>query len=162
VSESVSADVPSKRAGEAVEARVLEEIAELRNVTDATAEWHDAEVESLLEPSERVVFCGINLLAAGTPVEIKSAQTRLASGQRGRFYLRQRQHERLLDAAASYLFAVYNPRDRSVEAIAIMPASLVDELLPDGWTSVDADRSERGYRQLGWSRVFDPAEVTEA
>jgi hypothetical protein len=41
----------------------------------------------------------------------------------------------------------------------VIPASLVDELLPDDWTTRE-DRSEQvAYRQLSWSRVLDPEEV---
>lgn len=153
-----------KAAGESVEANVLDRVEQLAYVSDREAEWCDARVESLLDPAitDAVVFRGINLLAKGTRVEIKSAQFRLASGSRGRIYVRQRQHERLLDEDAAYLVAVYDPRpgrNQRVLAMAVIPASLLDELLPDGWTAVEGDRSEQGYRQLAWSRVLDPADV---
>lgn len=153
-----------KAAGESVEANVLQRVDQLAYVSDREAEWCDAHVESLLDPTttDDVTFCGINLLGKGTPVEIKSAQRELASGQRGRIFIRQRQHERLLDEAASYLVAVYDPRpgrNQRVLGMAVIPASLLDALLPDGWTSVDGDRSEQGYRQLAWSRILDPSDV---
>ncbi|MCG1002619.1 MULTISPECIES: hypothetical protein [Halobacterium] len=149
----------SKAAGEAIEAEVLNLVPALRYVSDTTAEWHDARVAGLFEPSDRVTFGSTPLLADGTPVEIKAAQRRLASGARGRFYIRQRQHETLVAESAAYLFAVYNPRDQRVLAMLAVPASIIDELLPDGWTSVDGDRAEKGYRQLAWSRLFDPDTV---
>lgn len=149
----------SKAAGEAIEAEVVQRLPALRYVSDDTAEWHDARVEGLLEPSERVTFGSTPLLADGTPVEIKGAQRRLASGQRGRFYLRQRQHERLVAERAAYLFAVYDPHTQDVLACYAVPASIVDSLLPDGWTGVEGDRAETGYRQLAWSRLLDPSEV---
>ena len=159
----MSADVAprsSKHSGETVEANVLDRVPELAYVSDRTAEWHDAEVVTLLEPCEDVVFYALPLLAVGTVVEIKAAQLRLASGQRGRFYIRKRQHQKLLDANGVYLFAVYDPRDdHRVLRMAVWAASLVDELLPDGWTAVHGDRAEEGYRQLAWSRVIDPEEV---
>jgi hypothetical protein len=149
----------SKAAGEAIEAEVLELVPALRYVGDHTAEWHDARVDGLFEPSDRVTFGSTPLLEDGTPVEIKAAQRRLASGARGRFYICQRQHEHLVDASAAYLFAVYDPRDQRVLAMLAVPASIIDELLPDGWTSVEGDRSEVGYRQLAWSRLLDTETV---
>lgn len=154
------AAVPSpKRSGDLVESEVIELVDELEYVTDRKAEWHDARVVSLLEPSTDVVFCSINLLQVGVEVEIKAAQLRLASGARGRFFIRKRQHERLVEEDGAYLFAVYHPRGHEVVAMAVMPASILDELLPDGWTTVEGDRSEEGYRQLAWSRVLDPEDV---
>lgn len=158
-SDAASAAIHPKKAGEEVEANVLQRVPELRYVSDQTAEWHDARVETLLEPPhDAVTFYGINLLAVGSEVELKGAQRRYASGQRGRWYFRKGQHERLLDASGFYCLAVYDPRDRRVLALAVIPASLVDELLPDGWTSRD-DRAERGYNQLGWARILDPEGV---
>ena len=161
---SSNAGVPSsKESGEIVEANVIQRVQELTHVSDQTAKWHDAEVVALFEPPhDSVTFHGINLLAVGIPVEIKAAQIWYNSGQRGRFYIRKRQHERLLDAGGAYLFAVYIPKSgHSVRAMAVLPASLVDELLPTGWTTRDRS-GEDGYRQLAWSRVLDPENVEEA
>ncbi|MFC3478727.1 hypothetical protein [Halobacterium litoreum] len=149
----------SKAAGEAIEAEVIQQVPALRHVGDNTAEWHDARVDGLLEPSDRLPFVGVVVLERDTPVEIKAAQRRLNSGDRGRYFIRQRQHERLVREGASYLFAVYQPRTEHVLAMLVVPASVVDGLLPDGWTSVDGDRAEAGYRQLAWSNLFDPTEV---
>ena len=150
---------PSKAAGEAVEAEVIQRVPELEYVGDHTARWHDARVNGLLEPSATVAFGDVLLLEDGTPVEIKAAQRHLNSGRRGRYYIRQRQHERLVDEAASYLFAVYDPRTRDVLAMLVVPASIIDHVLSDGWTSVAGDRAEEGYRQLAWSRLIDPNRV---
>lgn len=150
---------PSKAAGEDVEAEVIQRVPELEFVSDRTARWHDARVNGLLEPSATVAFGDVLLLEDGTPVEIKGAQRRLNGGQRGRYYIRQRQHERLVAEGASYLFAVYDPRSRDVLAMLVVPASIVDHVLPEGWTSVGGDRREKGYRQLAWSRLIDPGRV---
>ncbi|MCD2205304.1 hypothetical protein [Halobacterium sp. KA-6] len=149
----------SKAAGEAIEAEVLDLVPALQYVGDSTAEWHDARVSGLLDGSGRVTLGSTPLLENGTPVEIKAAQRRLNSGARGRFYIRQRQHETLVAESAAYLFAVYDPRDQRVLAMLAVPASIIDELLPDGWTSVDGDRAEVGYRQLAWSRLLDTETV---
>jgi hypothetical protein len=148
-----------KAAGEAIEAEVIQRVPALQYVGDATAEWHDARVDGLLEPSERLPFVGVVVLERGTPVEIKAAQRRLNSGDRGRYFFRKRQHERLVRESAFYLFAVYQPRTEHVLAMLVVPATIIDGVLPDGWTSVTGDRAEEGYRQLAWSNLFDPTEV---
>ncbi|MXR20772.1 hypothetical protein [Halobacterium bonnevillei] len=148
----------SKAAGEAIEAEVLQAVDALAYVGDSDAEWHDARVNGLLDGTDTRLG-STPLLANGTPVEIKAAQRRLNSGQRGRYFIRQRQHDRLVAEAAAYLFAVYDPRQQRVLALLAVPASIVDELLPAGWTAVDDDRAEEGYRQLAWSRLFDPETV---
>lgn len=148
----------SKAAGEAIEAEVLQAVDALTYVGDSTAEWHDARVDGLLDGTDTHLG-STPLLETGTPVEIKAAQRRLADGRRGRYFIRQRQHERLVAEAASYLFAVYDPHARDVLAMLVVPASIVDELLPDGWTGVDGDRAETGYRQLAWSRLLDTETV---
>lgn len=154
-----------KAAGEAVEGNVLDRVPQLDYVSDREAEWHDARVGTLLAPSttDEVIFRSINLLGAGTPVEIKGAQRRLASGGRGRIYVRKRQHERLVEEGGVYLVAVYDPRpgrNQQILAMAVIPASVLDEVLPDGWTDVHGDRAEEGYRQLAWSRIFRVDDVT--
>lgn len=153
----------SKAAGESIEAEVLQLLPELVYVGDSTAEWHDARVDELLTPSDDVVFASIVLLEVRTPVEIKAAQVRLASGRRGRYLLRRTQHERLLAEGASYLFAVYEPRSKDVLAMVVIPASIVDELLPDEWTVVDREHREtpEEQAQLAWSRVVNPETVEE-
>jgi len=152
----------SKRSGELIEAEVLDLVDELEYVSDREVEWHDARVRAPLEPPvDGLVFCSINLLPVGAEVEIKAAQVRLASGARGRIYVRQGQHETLLEQGAFYLVAVYEPRDHRVVAMALIPASILDELKPDGWIEVEADRSERGYRQLAWSNIVDPETAEE-
>lgn len=150
----------SKAAGDAIEAEVIQHVPELAYVGEETARWHDARTEGVLAASETLTFDNVLALADGTPVEIKAAQRRLNSGQRGRYYIRRRQHDRLVDEGAAYLFAVYDPRSEDVLAMHVSPAAAVDELLPDGWTDVDdEDRREQGYRQLAWSNLFDPDTV---
>lgn len=148
----------SKAAGEAIEAEVLQHVDALEYVGDSEAEWYDARVNGVLDGRDTRLG-STPLLADGTPVEIKAAQRRLASGARGRYFIRQRQHERLVTESAAYLFAVYDPRTHRVLAMLAVPASIIDELLPDGWTAVAGDRAEKGYRQLAWSRLFDPETV---
>lgn len=152
---------PSKQAGETIEAEVLQVVPELRYV-DSTNSWHDARVEELLVPRDELPFGGIVVLEEGTPVEIKAAQHRLNSGsRRGRLQFRKGQHVRLLEAGGSYLLVVYDPQEMRILAMIVIPASLVDEQLPDGkWTSVDRD--SQPYCQRSWSRFIAPPTVTEA
>jgi hypothetical protein len=48
-----------------------------------------------------------------------------------------------------------------VLAKVVVPATILDELLPDGWTEVDRDGRTEGYRQVSWSRVIEPETVEE-
>ena len=152
-----------KASGDAIEADAIQAIEELTYVGDRTATWHDAETTTLLEPSDRLPFYGICLLEAGTPVEIKACQIETGNGgrpTRGRFYLKRRAHDRLLEAAGSYLLIVYLPRPGLPQvARAIVPASLLDELLRGRWYDVDGDRSEETVAKLAWSHVIDPDDV---
>ena len=149
--------VSSKRAGENAEGAVLDAVDGLDYVPDDETEHVDARAVALVTPSASLPMVGICLLEVGTPVEIKSAIPRLASGQRGRFYLRREQHRRLRDDGGSYLFAVCEPRpSREPVAMKVVPATIVDDAIPS-WRSGGPDRPE--CAQIAWSRVFDPAEV---
>ncbi|ELY55889.1 hypothetical protein C493_10438 [Natronolimnohabitans innermongolicus JCM 12255] len=59
-----------------------------------------------------------------------------------------------------YLFVVYPPRPGLPQvARAIVPATLVDELLSGRWYEVGGSRSEQEVAKLTWSHVIDPAGV---
>ena len=149
--------VSSKRAGENAEAAVLEAVDGLAYVPDTETEHVDARAETLVVPSRSLPFVGICLLEVGSLVEIKSAIPRLASGRRGRFYLRREQHELLCDAGGSYLFAVCEPRPgREPVAMKVVPATVVDDAIT-AWRSGGDDRPE--CSQVAWSRIFHPSEV---
>lgn len=151
----------SKASGDLVEANVVQRVPPLRSVPDATAEWHDAVVDGCLSPSALVHFVGVVVLEDGSRVEIKGCQRRLASGQRGRFHIRRGQHAKLLEAGATYLFAVYEPaNDHRVAAMTVVPATCVDELIDERWTDAGEGRSDdEAYHQLGWTNVIQPSQV---
>lgn len=153
-----SRPLSSKEAGDRVEATVIQSVPGVEHVSDTVAPHHDAVTTAVLEPSNDVLFRGICLLEPDTAIEIKSAIAVLESGQRGRFHIQRTGHAALLAAAGSYLFAVCAPTpDREVVALAIVPASLVDELLGSWYDAGDSRTDE--YTQLAWSRVFSPQEV---
>ena len=151
---SADARSASKHAGDAVETAVVGRVPEIEAVPDSEAEWCDARVVEAWLPPASVP------LLPDVPVEIKAARVRLASGRRGRFYIRRRQHERLLAEGGVYVFAVYEETSgRPIRGLRVAAADAVDALLPDGWTDVDGPRSETGYRQLAWSRLLDTVTV---
>jgi hypothetical protein len=149
---------PQRELGEAIESLVLEGSAL------APGDRFDATVARTIDgralpPAWRL---GTALVEAGTDVEIKAAQRRVAAGSRGRWLLRQAQHERLLAAAGCYALAVYDaghPHD--LLAVALVPATVVDELV-GSWTTIDADRVEDAVAKLAWSRVLHPEVVAGA
>lgn len=152
----------SKKAGSRVEGNVLQRVSGLEYVPDRTARWHDARVTAPIIPSPELPFVGVDRLEEGDHVEIKAAQLVLGSGCAGRIYVRKGQHAKVLQEDARYLVAVYDPRRSCrVVAMVVVSAHLLDEMKPDGWIAVEADRSEDGYRQLAWTNFFDPDVVAD-
>ena len=155
-----------KASGDALEAEIVQSLAELEYVGDRTATWYDARTTTLLEARRSLPFYGIVLVEPETPVEIKGCQLETSNGSRstrGRFYVKRNAHDRLLEAGGMYLFVVYLPRPGLPQvARAIVPATLVDELLVGSWYDVDGSRSEEEVAKLAWSHVIDPAGVDPA
>jgi len=153
----MSGAVSSKRGGENAESAVIQRHPELEYVGDSEARHYDARVSQLLSPSPTLPFVGMCVLEVGTAVEIKSTMVVYGSAQtRGRFYLRRKQHQRLVDEAGVYLFAVCEPRPaRPVIAAKVVPATSVGGLV-SSWID-GGDRAD--YAQLAWSRIFDETEL---
>ncbi|ELY52787.1 hypothetical protein [Natronolimnohabitans innermongolicus] len=152
-----------KASGDALEAEIVQTVDALEIVSDRVATWHDARTTAVLEASRSLPFYGIVLVEPETPVEIKGCQIETSNGDRstrGRFYVKRAAHEQLLEAGGMYLLVVYLPRPRLPQvARAIVPATLVDELLAGRWYEVGGSRSEQEVAKLSWSHVIDPAGV---
>ncbi|MEY7849551.1 hypothetical protein AB7C87_10190 [Natrarchaeobius sp. A-rgal3] len=163
MSSRTSALESSKASGDALEAHLIQSIEELEYVGDRTATWHDARTTTLLEPTTSLPFFGIVLVEPDIPIEIKGCQIETSNGNRstrGRFYVKRGAHDRLLEAGGMYLLVVYLPRPGLPQvARAIVPATIVDELLSDRWYEVGGKRSENEVAKLAWSHVIDPAGV---
>ncbi|WP_408957255.1 hypothetical protein [Natrinema sp. 74] len=155
-----------KASGDALEGEIVQAVDTLEYVGDRTATWHDARTTAVLEPDQSLPFYGIVLVESGVPVEIKGCQIETSNGDRstrGRFYVKRAAHEQLLEADGMYLFVVYLPRPGLPQvARAIVPATLVDELLSGRWYEVGGSRSEQEVAKLTWSHVIDPAGVDPA
>ncbi|QCW04747.1 hypothetical protein [Natrinema pallidum] len=149
-----------KASGDALEGEIVQTVDELEYVSDHTATWHDARTTAVLEARHSLPFYGIVLVEPDVPVEIKGCQIETSNGSRstrGRFYVKRAAHEQLLEAAGMYLFVVYLPRPGLPQvARAIVPASLVAELLSGRWYEVGGSRSESEVAKLAWSHVIDP------
>lgn len=154
----------AKAIGHDIEDLVADQLDGLELAFDEDAH-HDAVATDLLCPSlveteVPVIFCGIPLVEAGTKVEIKAAQrwTGDSSPRRGRWVLKGRddgQHAALLDSAAMYAMVLYEESGAATElvAVAIIPASLLDEHLRGSWWSTD--RREGTFARLGWPHLLD-------
>lgn len=149
----------AKRAGENAEHEVFTVVDQLEPTADS--EHYDAVAKTALFPHADLPFVGICVLEAGTVVEIKSTMAVYGSEQRrGRWKLRENQHQALLEAGGVYLFAVCEPRPaRPLISMKIVPATTVDHVI-DEVASWRDERDGRGRKtQLAWSRVFDVDEV---
>jgi hypothetical protein len=147
----------SKRGGENAASEVIQRFPELEYVPDTDAQHYDARVSELLCPSTALPFVGICLLEVDTVVEIKSTMVVYGSAQsRGGFYLRRKQHQRLVNEAGVYLFVVCEPRpSRPLIAAKVVPATSVGGIV-SSWID-GGDRAD--YAQITWGRIFDENEV---
>ncbi|MEA1931194.1 MAG: hypothetical protein U9O06_06570 [Euryarchaeota archaeon] len=146
----------SKQLGDRAETEVIAYVDELEYVADQEAEHFDAVPSRARYPSEQVRFAGIAVIEQDRPVEIKTCIPRLSSGQRGRFYLRRGQHDRLVEAGGCYLFAVTTPHQREPIACKVAAARTVTDVIPS-WR--DAGDGRQQCSQLSLSRIFDPNEI---
>ena len=149
--------ISAKHGGENAEAAVIQTVSELEYLDDLEDIHADARATTVIVPSPELPTVALPVVEIGALVEIKSAMVVYGESQsRGRYYLRQQQHEHLLEKGAIYLFAVCAPTpSRPVIAMKLVPATIVDDLV-SSW--IDAgDRAD--YAQLAWSRIFDPSEI---
>ena len=149
----------AKRAGHNAEHHVLEHVDALEP-TSGEEHW-DAIAEAAIWPRDDLPFAGLCVVEAGAPVEIKSTMVVQTSAQRrGRFKLRQSQHEALVERRGVYCFVVCEPRpQRESIAMKIVPARSVGALV-DARASWRDELDGRGRKaQLAWSNIFEPAEV---
>ncbi|ELZ45258.1 hypothetical protein C463_06542 [Halorubrum californiense DSM 19288] len=149
----------AKRAGHNAGHHVLDRIDALE---PASGEQHwDAVAETALWPSDDLPMAGLCVVEAGLPVEIRSTMVvHTARQRRGRFKLREGQHEALVERSGVYLFVVCVPRpSKDPLAMKIVPARSVGGLV-DANASWREELDGRGRKaQLTWTNVFDAAEV---
>lgn len=139
----------SNEIGDFIEAEVIDRLP-LEAVDDTEAIWYDARVSHHISMGT-VDLSDVLTLERGTPVEIKGARYRVQPRpRRGRFYIKQGAHERLIDVEGVYCFVVY---DEQLLATAWRRAEAIDELL-GSW--IEVNRSHSPYAQLAWSRVIPP------
>jgi len=156
----------AKAIGTDVETLVVDALAPLSHADDPDAH-HDAETTSLLDPTTvadavvPVTFAGIPLVESGTEVEIKACAKSHSNGDRttpGRWTFKGRddgQHDELLRENAVYVLAVYEETDngaRELVALAVIPASLLDEKIRESW--YDIDRHEGTLARLSWHHII--------
>lgn len=149
----------AKRAGHNAEHHVLDRVDALEP-TSGEEHW-DAVAQNAIWPSADVPMAGICVVEADLPVEIKSTMVvGTAAQRRGRFKLREQQHEALVERGAVYLFVVCEPRpERAPLAMKIVPARTVGDVV-DGTASWRDELDGRGRKtQLTWTNVFDRGEV---
>lgn len=120
-----------------------------RQLTDTPddLEWADIEFEADVDTS-------IGLIPEGTKGEVKSCIPEYEDCY-GKWWIRRRNHERLLEAGGVYVFAVVDPDTDRVLRMGLLDATDVDRLIDDEWW--DAGQGGRGtdaFRQLPWTLLF--------
>lgn len=120
----------------------------------AAPDWYDAEV------GVRVASAAVGLVAPPhTPVESKACRTSYGD-RRGRWWISQGNHERLLEAGGLYALAVYAPDSGAVVAQTLLPAAIVDGMVDGNWWNAGAGgKGVDAYVQVPWSAVFEAWEV---
>lgn len=149
----------SKAIGELVEDVVVDSVDGIEPVDEDDDYWHDAVSTGPIGAGADLATAGLDLddVDDGTPIEIKGAQYRISEGTGqtvGRFYIRQKQHGKLLDDDGAYLLAVYRPTqdvdggfDLELAGLVVASATLV-EATRNSW--YELDRRET-YTQVRWS-----------
>lgn len=150
-----------KRAGERVEAAVVQEHSDLEYTPDSEAVHHDATTTAELTVSDDLRILGAVSIPAETPVEIKSAAAAIGETSRaGRFHVQRTGHEWLLDRGGVYLLAVCEPNpDREVVASTLATAEAFDELL-GRWVDPGDGRTDE-YAQLAWTNAIERETVED-
>jgi len=138
-----------KQRGSAVEGAIIQKVPEL---THATADHWDAITTAAVHDIETFQDLDVD---RDTEIEIKSAAVVISGDRCGRFYLREQQHEALLEKDGWYLFTVAPPHDIEPLAMRLVPARIVDEMI-DTWVIVE-DRAP--FKQFAWSQFIEPSEV---
>lgn len=164
---STDAFAQPKAIGTDIETLVVDAIGTL-DAADDEDDHFDAVTTGLFEPS--TVSAGVPvrwatpLIEARSCLEIKACVRERSKGSataHGSWCFKGRdagQHGWLVEQAQTYLLAVYEPdAAKELLAIAVVPASIVDEHLRGRW--YDVDRREETCAQLRWSVILDPSVV---
>lgn len=164
---STDAFAQPKAIGTDIETLVVDAISTLDAAADEDDHF-DAVTTGLFEPS--TVSAGVPvrwatpLVEVGSRLEIKACVRHRSKGSataHGSWCFKGRengQHGWLVEQAETYLLAVYeSDAAKELVAIAVVPASIIDEHLRGRW--YDVDRREETCAQLRWSIILDPSIV---
>jgi hypothetical protein len=157
-----------KTVGEDLEAIVIADVDELEPYDDDSPDPVDidARATATIESTPALPLVGLAEIDPGTLVEMKATQYRISDGTAsrfGRFHIRRKQHQRLLDERGAYLMAVYRPADDpddDPEVIAkILVAARTVERYRNAWYDVAGRET---YTQLRWTMFPFEALLAEA
>ncbi|GGK64497.1 hypothetical protein [Haloarcula sebkhae] len=164
---STDAFAQPKAIGTDVETLVVDAIGTLDAAADEDDHF-DAVTTGLFEPS--TVSAGVPvrwatpLVESGSRLEIKACVRKRSKGSatvHSSWCFKGKdggQHGWLVEQAETYLLAVYeSDAAKELAAIAVVPASIIDEHLRGRW--YDVDRREETCAQLRWSIILNPSIV---
>ena len=152
----MSVEAISKEIGETVEYQVLDIPAVDLSARDVP--YVDAVATDIIDLTDLGDgFTGE--LPKDADIEIKSAAYRISNGGstcRGRFYLKKKAHQWLIDHDGYYLFIVHDfSRSLSMLAGKVVKASDINPT----WSDVDGRRSEGKVAKISWGTVIEPETV---
>jgi len=116
-------------------------------------DWYDGRFVADLESDLGGVIVG-----EGTLVESKACRREYRE-RRGRWWIRRRNHQKLLEADGEYVLAVYDPTGEILRQ-GLVSASTIDAIVDGNWWDAGAGGNQaEEYVQLPWSAVFEDLEV---
>jgi hypothetical protein len=134
-----------------------------RSIETVVADWWPAiqlvdepEIDGrTVEPIE--ADGGHTVVESGTEIEVKACRIQVAGGRSGRWWLRERNHTRLLDDGV-YALAVYSPGEGAIRRLSLIGAGTMDVLVSDRWTDPGARHEAQRCAQLPWTEVIQTLE----
>lgn len=119
-----------------------------RQLTDTPddTEWADIEFQEEVDAP-------IGLIPDGTKGEVKSCIPEYGDCY-GKWWIRRRNHQRLLEDGGVYIFAIIDPDTHTVLRMGLLDATDVDVLIDEWWECGDGGHTAQAYRQLPWTTLF--------
>lgn len=98
---------------------------------------------------------GHTVVEPETPIEVKACRIEVSGGRSGRWWLRKRNHETLVEDDGVYALGVYDERAETVRRLSLVGASTMDILVEGRWCDAGSRHETRQCAQLPWTEVYE-------